>query len=372
LSEIMADIRWSAAPNPLPVDIDGLEPGQEYIVDLLTYEGADRTRFWDISVNGILEFDNYSSEGDTNLGHTWGPDKAHGLRGTVKATPQGSINIIMQQQLGGDPPLPNDNNPILQAVIVRKGGPTIKERLWVERDGAGNLVLNWNSKIGRLYDIRSTDDPVANQDPTLWPIILTDIESTPPVNMETIPFPGDDKRFYVFEEKPVPPFFSDDFESGTGDWVAVVNDAGNNTLWELGTPSGSTGPITGADESANAWSTNLGDYGMDSDISLFSPPLDFSGLPGAELTFEAFRDADGFGDTATVRFRRAGDDVQLGPDHALDMTEFDTDYTGISVPVPVEALGENVRIEFNFVSDGTADAFSGLSIDNVNVEVAAP
>jgi hypothetical protein len=87
------------------------------------------------------------------------------------------------------------------------------------------------------------------------------------------------------------------------------------------------------------------------------------------LTFEAFRDADGFGDTATVRFRRAGDDVQLGPDHALDMSEFDTDYTGISVPVPIEVIGENVRIEFNFVSDGTADAFSGLSIDDVRVDV---
>ncbi|HJM62411.1 MAG TPA: hypothetical protein QGF50_01755, partial [Roseibacillus sp.] len=114
------------------------------------------------------------------------------------------------------------------------------------------------------------------------------------------------------------------------------------------------------------------DYGMDSDISLFSPPLDFSGLPGAELTFEAFRDADGFGDTATVRFRRVGDDVQLGADHTLDMTAFDTAYTGISVPVPIEVIGENVRIEFNFVSDGTADAFSGLSIDNVKVEAAAP
>ncbi|MFP6884973.1 MAG: hypothetical protein VCA40_11100, partial [Roseibacillus sp.] len=173
-------------------------------------------------------------------------------------------------------------------------------------------------------------------------------------------------------EEGLPAFFSDDFESGAGDWVAVVNDASNNTLWELGTPSGSTGPLTGVDDSTNAWSTNLGDYGPDSDISLFSPPLDFSGLPGAELTFEAFRDADGFGDTATVRFRRVGDDVQLGPDHDLDMTAFDTAYTGISVPVPVEAISENVRIEFNFVSDGSADAFSGLSIDNVNVEIAAP
>jgi hypothetical protein len=54
------------------------------------------------------------------------------------------------------------------------------------------------------------------------------------------------------------------------------------------------------------------------------------------------------------------------------MTAFDTAYTGISVPVPIEVIGENVRIEFNFVSDGTADAFSGLSIDNVKVEAAAP
>ncbi|MDP7306951.1 MAG: hypothetical protein QF405_04855, partial [Roseibacillus sp.] len=123
--------------------------------------------------------------------------------------------------------------------------------------------------------------------------------------------------------------------------------------------------------SANAFSTNLGDYGMDSDISLFSPPLDFSGLPGAELTFEAFRDADGFADTATVRFRRVGDDVQLGPDHALDMSEFDTDYETQVIQVPVEVINEteDVRIEFNFVSDGTADAFSGLSIDDVRVDV---
>ena len=54
------------------------------------------------------------------------------------------------------------------------------------------------------------------------------------------------------------------------DWVSVVNDASDNTLWQLGTPFGSTGPITGADGSANAWTTNIGDYGTNSDISLFS------------------------------------------------------------------------------------------------------
>ncbi len=235
------------------------------------------------------------------------------------------------------------------------------------------IRAEFNTQVARQYDILVSPD--LNSPPESW-TELAGFQDIPadPSGRATVEFPAPyaGTGFIAVREEGLPAFFSDDFESGAGDWVAIVNDAGNNTLWELGTPNGSTGPITGADDSTNAWSTNLGDYGPDSDISLFSPPLDFSGLPGAELTFEAFRDADGFGDTATVRFRRAGDDVQLGPDHDFDMTVFDTDYTSISVPVPVEAIGENVRIEFNFVSDGTADAFSGLSIDNVNVEVAAP
>ena len=54
------------------------------------------------------------------------------------------------------------------------------------------------------------------------------------------------------------------------------------------------------------------------------------------------------------------------------MAVFDTGYTSISIPIPGEALGETVRIEFNFVSDSSPDAFSGLSIDDVVVTVPAP
>ena len=90
-------------------------------------------------------------------------------------------------------------------------------------------------------------------------------------------------------------------------------------------------------------------------------------MASAELTFKAFRDADGFGDSAVVRFLRAADFVQLGAETALDMTIFDVDYTNLEVPVPAEALGENVIIEWNFVSDGSADNFSGLSIDDIEV-----
>ncbi len=260
-------------------------------------------------------------------------------------------------------------------ILEGVGAPAMPFRFDITNNGA-NLDLEWESRPGMFYVLRSSTDLAA--DLSTWDPVnvpgsvenngVFEIAGTAPLNTHTILRPGDSTRFYRVEEFPPPPLLEEDFESGVGDWVAVVNDANGNTLWQLGTPSGSTGPITGVDGSANAWSTNLGDYGTNSDISLFSPSLDFSGLSGAELTFKAYRDADGFGDTAIVRFRRVADDVQLGPDHDLDMTVFDTDYTSIRVPVPVEAIGETVRIEFNFVSDSSPDAFSGLSIDNVVVE----
>ncbi len=253
--------------------------------------------------------------------------------------------------------------------------PLHRPQLRITQSGA-NLIFEWESEVGMVYNLRSDAD--LQPDPTLWPIhgANENIDATPPLNTLTIPLPDANELFFVIEGFPKPPvvIFGDDFESGVGDWVTVVNDPVRNTLWELGTPSGSTGPLTGADGSANAWSTNLGDYGPDSDISLFSPPINFSGVPSAELTFEIFRDSDGFADTAIVRFRRVTDDVQLGPDHALDMTEFDIDYHTQVIEVPVEVLNEteNVRIEFNFVSDGSLDNYSGLSIDNVNVDGVDP
>ena len=78
-------------------------------------------------------------------------------------------------------------------------------------------------------------------------------------------------------EKEGPPIFEDDFETDKG-WTAIVNDGTGNTVWERGTPAGTTGPLSGADGSANAWCTNLGDYGPDSDISLRSPSIDLTGI----------------------------------------------------------------------------------------------
>ena len=240
------------------------------------------------------------------------------------------------------------------------------------------LTFLWDSQAGKLYNVRSVTDPSAPIPPgaeppmpSEWPILgaHTAIAATPPENALTIPRPADPSRYFVIEEYNAPPVvaFSDDLESGAGDWTTLVNDAVGDTEWQLGTPGGSTGPITGAGGSTNAWSTNVADYGADSDISLRSPAIDLSGLAHATLTFKAYRDADGFGDFARIRFLRAGDQVQLGADTQIDMSPIDIDWITLNIPVVPEAIGETILIEWNFTSDSSPDAFSGLSIDDIEV-----
>ncbi|MFP6883796.1 MAG: hypothetical protein VCA40_05155, partial [Roseibacillus sp.] len=67
------------------------------------------------------------------------------------------------------------------------------------------------------------------------------------------------------------------------------------------------------------------------------------------------------------RFLRASDFVQLGGETPLDLSVFDIDFSTIRIAVVPEAIGENVIIEWTFISDSTPDAFSGLTIDNINV-----
>ena len=90
-------------------------------------------------------------------------------------------------------------------------------------------------------------------------------------------------------------------------------------------------------------------------------------MGGAVLSFDAFRDGDGFGDTATVRFLRASDQAILGAETPIDMSVFDGDYEKLEITVPVEAIGESILIEINFLSDDSVDFYSGLSIDNVSL-----
>ena len=239
----------------------------------------------------------------------------------------------------------------------------------LRRTAEGDLRVSWKSRQDRQYDILANSD--LNRPRVEWTGVAgaENIPGDPSgITTAEIPLPFPDTGYLVVREEGLPALFEDNFETDAG-WTTLVNDAEGNTVWERGTPVGSTGPLSGAEDTANAWCTNLGDYGINSDISLISPPIDLTGVVNAELTMEVWRDGDGFGETASIRFLRSDDGVQLGADTPIDMSIIDAAWTELNIPVAAEAFGETITIEINFVSDDTPDFFSGLAIDNVKVEV---
>ena len=248
-------------------------------------------------------------------------------------------------------------------------GPGVPLRF--EVDGIGDdLVFSFDSKVGKAYDILSSTNPESEPDSSMWTVWRENITATPPENIETFVRPPDLKRFFVLIEKNAPAFFAEDFESGTAGWTSLVNDVQGATSWELGSPVASTGPLTGADGSLNAFTTNIGNYGSNSDIVLRSPPIDLTAADPAEaiLSFQQFRDADGFRDTGIVRILSASDLSELGT-FDPDLTQFDIDWNEFSIPLPGTAIGQSIIIEFKFTSDDSADNFSGWSIDNVEINL---
>ena len=78
--------------------------------------------------------------------------------------------------------------------------------IYVSHDaGSGTLTIRWDSKAGRLYNLRSIVDLTAAK-PVGWPIFggLQNMAASPPQNSVTFPMPADSVRFFVVEETPAP------------------------------------------------------------------------------------------------------------------------------------------------------------------------
>jgi len=120
LANVMRDIRWNAAPNPITVDIMGLVPGTLYHVQLLFNEGADRGRQWDMGVDGVLVADNWTSEGADGV---WTASNSFAYFGNFDPGADGTLNIVMQRDIGGQPFDGLDGNPTLQGIVVHTAIP---------------------------------------------------------------------------------------------------------------------------------------------------------------------------------------------------------------------------------------------------------
>ena len=146
-------------------------------------------------------------------------------------------------------------------------GPPVVTGIRVNGD---DLEIDFTGTDGVPYKLMESADLVT-------PFAATGVTGTTTGGVGTMTYVGGaaaGKNFVQVAEDPPVILFDDDLEGNTDDWTTVVNDGAGNTRWTLGTPAGSTGPISGADDSLNAWCTNLGDYGPNADISLRSPAID--------------------------------------------------------------------------------------------------
>jgi hypothetical protein len=246
-----------------------------------------------------------------------------------------------------------------------------KPQLVVERSGS-DLVIRWESKAGRLYNLRSETDP-SNGEPVSWPIFggHEDLEATPPENTLVFPLPADPERFFVIEEFPAPPesVYSDNFEGGQGAWT-TGGDPGLDpfTNWEFGSPT-VVGPAA-ANSGVNCFGTNLSaDYAEDADIWLRSPAINLTAAAGATLNFSHYVDIEETFDFGQIRLLDAD---AANAELAILQTAIDgnnpTGWQSFSKSLPGAALGKNVVIEFRFDSDDFVNQ-AGWYIDDVVVTV---
>ena len=160
LAEIMRDIRWMGAPGPVTMDVSGLDRGALYEIQILVNEGGDRNRHWDIGVNDVLVVDDFTSEGTNEGENTYGPDNSFVYVGEFEANNAGELNIVMQQQIGGQEPLGGeDNNPILQALVVHEVNTS---------DDDPNVLTGANAKLGQVSSTPGTvkDISIRNTGPS--------------------------------------------------------------------------------------------------------------------------------------------------------------------------------------------------------------
>jgi len=183
---------------------------------------------------------------------------------------------------------------------------------------------------------------------------------------------------------PPPPsgtIFSDDMESGQGNWTTSIT-GGTGSAWALGTPT--VGPSS-VHSGTKCWGTNLSDKysGSTSDAQLISPSINLSGVTSPVMTFWMYVDIDkkdgGYLDISTD----GGSTWSQIPGSALSPT-YDGIISGGSVYAYQNAThgirpwtqvtadlsayaGNTVKIRFHFITNNDGFRLYGWYIDDVTL-----
>ena len=227
--------------------------------------------------------------------------------------------------------------------------------------------LDWNSTVGSLYQI----ERMGNLD-SVWKIIAENYPDGGALGEQTSFTDAGllETAFYRVAETPAPPLFFDDFESGALGWS--TSDLGKSgTRWELGKPT--NGPVE-AHSPTRAYGTGLTeDYEDYTDIYLISPVIDLTGLDNARLEFWSYRDCEPAVDGEWYDWCQImilDEDGEYLVDEPIWFRGGEAKRWRLEKSkIPVELLGQKIRLEFNFSSDGEQGdgPQSGWFIDDVTI-----
>lgn len=368
---VFANGSFDSAPDSgLRITLTGLQGQRIYPITIWAFDessNANRSADWG-PAGDPLETLTFPTEPD--------PTSLADYVITFEVATDASGQAVIEGIVAAVSPSPSHNVFVNALAIGQPTGKVGVQITDISYDNAnGELNISWESKAGKLYNLRSESDPSATA-PLEWPLFVQgattyeNLPGTPPSNTLILDFPPEALRLFVIEEFDAPPAYFEDFSSGVGGWStsAGPGDSGN-TAWDLDPADPGAGPPDGPNGSENFWSTNNGaDYGEGSLILLTSPAinLDIAGATSATLSFDYWDDLNPPGDFCTVRIRDAVTTVQIGPDMLFDGFGFSwsTHVEDISA-----ALGSSILIECEFTSDVDGTVFTGIGLGNFQIDV---
>ena len=360
-----ADGGWA---QDLTLDLSGYS----LLAEVLEIPQADRARYtlaWD----WLVQLDD-GTGGGWGVQQTWSPDNKltqswagdGGLRtrainlSTVPWDAPPVLTIIQHGGWsGGNIQLYMDNIRIIDTGFV----PSLIE-LTSPSLGGTSFSFSWVSSPGKLYQVHRSNAVNGPFDS------IAEVTADGDLTTFADPAPVANNAFYQVANVPPAPIFEEDFETGAAGWT--TQDLGESgTLWELGKPTNGPGE---AHSPTRAYGTGLAkDYGDYTDVYLVSPVIDLTGLDNARLEFWSYRDCEPAFEgelTDACQVWILDEDGEYLNDVPIWIRGGEAKQWRLEKgKIPAEALGQKIRLEFSFSSDGGQDngPQAGWFIDDVAI-----
>ena len=362
-----ADGGWA---QDLTLDLSGYS----LLAEVLEIPQADRARYtlaWD----WLVQLDD-GTGGGWGVQQTWSPDNQltqswagdGGLRtrainlSTVPWDAPPVLTIIQHGGWsGGNIQLYMDNIRIIDTGFV----PSLIE-LTSPSLGGTSFSFSWVSSPGKLYQVHRSNAVNGPFDS------IAEVTADGDLTTFADPAPVANNAFYQVANVPPAPIFEEDFETGAAGWT--TQDLGESgTLWELGKPTNGPGE---AHSPTRAYGTGLTkDYDDYTDVYLVSPVIDLTGLDNARLEFWSYRDCEPAVEGELYDWCQVmilDEDGDWLVDDPIWIRGGEAKQWRLEkAKIPAEALGQKIRLEFNFSTDGGQDngPQAGWFIDDVAITI---